>query len=97
MGNTNVCNKNESLWYDKQAVPLNYRMFREDGACALPFIATNTSFKGALQYEVSLCIFIVISRAGFIVSFMSVTKPQFLNFWKSNIRLQKWKIVVSEN
>lgn len=53
VNNTNVCNKGESVLLEKQAVALNYRLKIEDGACAIPFVTKNSSFKGALQYEVS--------------------------------------------
>ncbi|VDK31238.1 unnamed protein product [Gongylonema pulchrum] len=53
INNTNVCNRNLSLQYTEQVVALNYRLSLEDGPCALPFVTTNTSFKGAIQYEVN--------------------------------------------
>ncbi|VDK68390.1 unnamed protein product, partial [Anisakis simplex] len=53
VNNTNVCVKNASLTFNQSAVALNYRLEREDGACALPFVATNTSFKDAANYMAS--------------------------------------------
>lgn len=52
VNNTNVCVKNEKK-FRGSAVALNYRLEKEDGKCAEPFVATNTSFKGAIQFEVN--------------------------------------------
>uniref|UniRef100_A0A915PSQ9 Uncharacterized protein n=1 Tax=Setaria digitata TaxID=48799 RepID=A0A915PSQ9_9BILA len=53
VNNTNVCNRGTKSLLSKQAVALNYRLKMEDGLCAVPFVIKNTSFKGALQYEVN--------------------------------------------
>uniref|UniRef100_A0A9J2PHX6 Signal peptide peptidase-like 2B n=2 Tax=Ascaris TaxID=6251 RepID=A0A9J2PHX6_ASCLU len=53
VNNTNVCMKNASSRHVGSAVALNYRLQREDGPCAAPFVATNTSFKGAIQFIVN--------------------------------------------
>ncbi|VDN03102.1 unnamed protein product, partial [Thelazia callipaeda] len=53
VNNTNVCNTGKKSLLAKKAVALHYRLEAKDGHCALPFIVTNTSFKGALQYQVN--------------------------------------------
>ncbi|VDN50063.1 unnamed protein product [Dracunculus medinensis] len=52
VGNTNVCASNTSVNYAGKAVALNYRITADDGRCAAPFVISNMSFKGAIQYEV---------------------------------------------
>lgn len=54
VNNTNVCNEGKPVTHEKKAVALNYRLKIEDGHCVDPFVATNTSFKEALQYEVNI-------------------------------------------
>lgn len=54
VNNTNVCNEERPVLLEKKAVALNYRLKIEDGRCAIPFIMKNTSFKKALQYQVSV-------------------------------------------
>lgn len=60
VNNTNVCNKGKPVLLEKQAVALNYRLKIEDGRCAIPFVMNNTSFKGALQYEVSAPVIFIL-------------------------------------